>query len=168
MSLPYRLFVVNFGILCVLAWAWWIGLAKLVIEADTVHMGAFIAALFFVGLLSAFQQARLISRQATVFTLASRRRYAKRIRITSAHLSTVVFVLFSLGIIGTGLGLITGLHGISFGSTAEAAQKFGGQVIAGITASFGATVIGATCGVWTEINARMINTAISLLELDAE
>lgn len=161
MSLPYRLFVVNFGILCVLAWAWWIGLAKLVIEADTVHMGAFIAALFLSFLVSTFQQARLIS-------LAFSKKSIGRVRITSSHLSTAVFVLFSLGIIGTGLGLITGLHGISFGSTAEAAQKFGAQVIAGITASFGATVIGATCGVWTEINARMINTAISLLELDAE
>jgi hypothetical protein len=161
MSLTLRLFIVNFAGACAFIWACSVGLVKLVTDADAVHMPTIVAGVFLCGLASAFWQARKVGR-------ATAPKAIKRVRITSAHLSTLVFVLFSSGIIGTGLSLLTGFHGITFGTTPEQAQSFGAQIISGVSSCFGATVTGAVAGVWVEINARMINTSISLLELDAE
>lgn len=162
MTLTSRLFIVNFAGACLAAWAWWNGSIQQFAKADSSHFGLFILALFIAITASAFVRAREIDKAASQIDL-------KRARIRAEHIATAVAAMFMLGIIGNAKGLIAGFDGISAEAlmTAEGGAKFAAQVLAGISTTFGATVIGTALALWTTANAQAINTRLSLRELDA-
>lgn len=158
-----RLYIVNFAAFAFMVWAWFNGSIERIAAADSSGMGAFITVLFAAGVVSVFWQARATGKAESL-------KQVRAVRIRSEHLGTLAAALFILGIVGNAQGLLHGFSGISLDAlgTAEGAKTFGTQVLAGISSTFGATIIGSLLALWTLMNTQILFTKLALLELDAQ
>lgn len=159
-----KLFILNFAGLCLVAWAWATGFVDRVIAADAAHMWAVMCGLFAVGLYSAFTAARDLGKAGGDM------KALRACRIRSEHLGLIAVGLFTLGIIGNAIGIINGFTGIDVNALGDAdgVKRLGAQVLAGASATFGATIVGAALALWTMVNTSIIYTGTALLELEAE
>lgn len=167
-------FVLNFAGVCFLVWTWWVGTFSQVMESDASHMGIVIMSLFALGVLSFFYQvreaekAKAYSPQGWKISLSG---YAiKKVRINSKHIGLLSGALFILGVIGNAKGLSDAFKHLDVNAltTAAGAAKFGIQVVGGISSTFGATIFGCIFGLWTAMNDQVLDTKLSLLELEEE
>lgn len=171
MTLPYRLFVLNFAGACFLLWCWWLGYIARVTEGDNTHMAEIMAGLFVLGLISTFRTAFKVEaiRDRPDFTANGRLKTIRALMIKAEHIVVFTGVLFMLSIVGNALGIKAMFHGIDPQSisSADGGQGLIAQVMAGAGMSFGSTIIGAGLYIWTTFNAMMLYTEMRLLELDA-
>lgn len=171
MTLPYRLFVLNFAGACLFVWAWWLGYIARVTEGDIAHMAEIMAGLFLLGLVSTFRIAFKVEaiRDRPDYTANGRLKSIRALMIRSKHLVVFSSVLFILSIIGNAIGIKAMFHGIdpSALAAADVGPKLGLQVMGGASMTFGSTIIGASLHIWTILNAMMLYTEMSLLELEA-
>ncbi len=171
MTLPYRLFVINFAGTCGLVWCWWLGYIARVIEGDTAHMAEIMSALFLLGIVSTFRMAFKVEaiRNKPDFTANGRLKSIKALIIRAKHIVVFSGSLFILSIIGNAIGIKAMFHGIDGQSLASAdgGQQLIVQVMAGAGMTFGSTIIGAALSIWTTFNAMMLYTEMMLLELEA-
>jgi hypothetical protein len=171
MTLPYKLFVANTAGACLLIWAYWLGYIARVTEGDIAHMAEIMAGMFLLGLVSTFRIAFKVEaiRDRSDFTANGRLKSIRALMIKSKHLIVFSSVLFILGIIGNAIGIKAMFYGIDVSALAspEAGPKLGLQVMGGASMTFGATIVGASFHIWTILNAMMLYTEMSLLELEA-
>ncbi len=171
MTLPYRLFVINFAGTCGLVWCWWLGYIARVIEGDTAHMAEIMSALFLLGIVSTFRMAFKVEaiRNKPDFTANGRLKSIKALIIRAKHIIVFSGVLFVLGIIGNAIGIKAMFHGIDLQAlgSPDAGPKLSLQVMGGASMTFGSTIIGASLYIWTTFNAMMLYTEMLLLELEA-
>lgn len=171
MTLPYRLFVTNFAGACLVIWCYWLGYIARVTEGDIAHMAEIMAGLFLLGLISTFRIAFKVEaiRDRADFTANGRLKSIRALMIKSKHLVVFSSVLFILSIIGNAIGIKAMFHGIDPSALAspDVGAKLGLQVMGGASMTFGSTIIGASLHVWTILNAMMLFTEMSLLELEA-
>jgi hypothetical protein len=171
MSLPHKLYIMNFAGACLIVWCYWLGYIARVMEGDTAHMSEIMAGLFLLGAASTFRIAFKVEaiRYKPDLTANGRLKSIRALMIRSKHLVIFSSILFILGIIGNAIGIKAMFHGIDVGvmSSPDAGPKLGLQVMGGASMTFGSTIIGATLHVWTILNAMMLYTEMSLLELEA-
>ena len=125
MSLNYRLFVLNVGFLCFVAWAAWLGYVQFVFTHDVSHISYLISAVF-------------VWCVARVF-------WGK-----TDHLEEAEKQLTGLGFIGTLVGFILALSGVSDGSmnTPEGLMRIGTGLLSGVGVAFCASLVGVICAQW--------------------
>jgi len=171
MTLPYRLFILNFAGVCFLIWCWWCGYIQQITLADEHHMWAYIGGLFLLGVASTFRLAIKLEtarRSSDGMTIRKRSISAKSLLIRGEHLGVIASVLFILGIIGNAIGIRAGFGHI----TADALGSVDGvrgifaQFLSGSVTTFGSTIIGGSLSIWTMCNAQMLWTETALFELD--
>lgn len=165
--LLYRLAILNLCGFAVVVWAWQQGYVEAVFDEET-RITLIIAGLFIVGLGSAWVRAIKVSRlmnqvkRGDALTVEGPKLLEK-----GAHLDDIVNWLVTLGLLGTVIGFAIALSGIDAASLASASgvQKVSGQLMAGMRVAIMTTIVGAICGLWLDINRRMIRTAtVSLVE----
>ncbi|KRB22660.1 hypothetical protein [Mesorhizobium sp. Root172] len=171
MTLPYRLFVANTAGACLLIWCYWLGYIARVTEGDIAHMAEIMAGLFLIGLISTFRIAFKVEaiRDRADYTANGRLKSIRALMIKSKHLIVFSSTLFILSIIGNAIGIKAMFHGIdpSVLASPDVGAKLGLQVMGGASMTFGSTIIGASLHIWTILNAMMLYTEMSLLELEA-
>jgi hypothetical protein len=124
-----RLFTLNFGFACFLAWAWWLGYVGFVFSHDISHISYLISAVFILSMAGVFMG-------------------------KTAHLERVEVWLVTLGLIGNVVGFILALQNIDTGSlgSAEGVQKVAASLLAGMGVAFCSTLVGAVAALWTSVN----------------
>jgi hypothetical protein len=164
MSLPHKLYITNFAGACYLTWCWWCGYLQQVTLADEHHMWAYIGALFLLGVISTFHLAFRLERARADATTKS----AKALLIRGEHLGVIASLLFILGIIGNAIGIRAGFGHITADalSSADGVRSLFAQFLAGSVTTFGSTIVGGSLSAWTMVNAQMLWTETSLLELE--
>jgi hypothetical protein len=171
MSLPHKLYIMNFAGACLIVWCWWLGYIARVVEGDIAHMAEIMAGLFLLGTVSTFRLAFKVEaiRDRADMTAKGRLKSIQALIIKSEHLVVFASVLFILSIIGNAIGIKAMFHGIDPQSLASAdgGQSLIAQVMNGAGMSFGSTIIGAGLYIWTIFNAMMLYTEMRLLELEA-
>jgi len=120
-----RLFVLNFAGLCFLAWAWSLGYVQFVFAHDVSHISYLISAVF-------------VWCVARVF-------WGK-----TDHLEEAEKQLTGLGFIGTLVGFILALSGLSDGSmtTPDGLMHIGTGLLSGVGVAFCASLVGVICAQW--------------------
>ncbi len=120
-----RLFVLNFAGLCAIAWAWWLGYVGFVFTHDVSRISYLITAVFVLCV------ARLFWGETD-------------------HLEEAEKQLTGLGFIGTLVGFILALIGVSGGSmdTPEGLMRIGTGLLSGVGVAFCASLVGVICAQW--------------------
>ena len=120
-----RLAILNFGFACFLAWAWWLGYLGFVFTHDVSHISYLITAVFLVCV------ARVFWGQTD-------------------HLEEAEKQLTGLGFIGTLVGFILALSGISGTSmsTPDGLMLIGTGLLSGVGVAFCASLVGVICAQW--------------------
>jgi hypothetical protein len=120
-----RLFTLNFGFACFLAWAWWLGYVGFVFSHDISHISYLISAVF-------------VWSVARVF-------WGK-----TDHLEEAEKQLTGLGFIGTLVGFILALIPVSGGSmsTPDGLMHIGTGLLSGVGVAFCASLVGVICAQW--------------------
>lgn len=171
MTLPHKLYILNFAGACFLVWAYWLGYIARVTEGDIAHMAEIMAGLFLLGLVSTFRMAFKVEaiRDKPNMTANGRLKSIRALIVRGEHLLVFSGSLFILSIIGNAIGIKAGFHGIDVQSLAssEGVLRLGAQVLSGASMTFGSTIIGASLSIWTTFNAMMLYTEMRLLELEA-
>ena len=163
-----KLYIFNFAGACIVAAAWWAGYVDKLMHADAAHMTKIIAALFLVGLVSTFWQARKVdkaARQKFYNGPASRERASSALALAAAHLRDIYTALFILGIVGNAVGFLIAFSGVSMASmgSADGMQEAGVKLLSGAGTAFGATIVGLSLALWMSANLRILHTAIDRL-----
>lgn len=161
--LLYRLLILNAFGGAGLAWAWSEGFVQMVYKADASRICIAIAAVFCFAMFAvwreAFKISRLLDRHKSGEALSLN---AEKMMAKADHIFDFPDYLKGLGLFGTVVGLIMGLHGIDQTTGTEAIIW---QLLEGLSVAFFTTAVGWVFGTWIEFNARLINTAtVSLLE----
>jgi hypothetical protein len=122
MSLPHKLYIMNFAGACLIVWCWWLGYIARVIEGDIAHMAEIMAGLFLLGAVSTFRLAFKVEaiRDRADMTAKGRLKSIQALIIKSEHLVVFASVLFILSIIGNAIGIKSMFHGIDPQSLASA------------------------------------------------
>lgn len=120
-----KLFVLNVAFACFVIWAAWLGYVQFVFSHDISHLSYLITAIF-------------VGCVARVF-------WGK-----TDHLEEAEKQLTGLGFIGTLVGFILALSGISGGSmsTPEGLMHIGTGLLSGIGVAFCASLVGVICAQW--------------------
>lgn len=120
-----KLFVLNVAFACFVIWAAWLGYVQFVFSHDISHLSYLITAVF-------------VGCVARVF-------WGK-----TDHLEEAEKQLTGLGFIGTLVGFILALSGISGGSmsTPEGLMHIGTGLLSGIGVAFCASLVGVICAQW--------------------
>ena len=120
MSLNYRLFVLNVGFLCFVAWAAWLGYVQFVFTHDVSHISYLISAVF-------------VWCVARVF-------WGKTDHLEEAEKQLT----------GTLVGFFLGLSAVSDGSmnTPEGLMRIGTGLLSGVGVAFCASLVGVICAQW--------------------
>lgn len=163
--LLYKLVVINLCAMAGLVYAWQLGLVQMVYAADTSYICYAITVLFFAGLFSVFQRAWKVSRamnsakSGTPEAVNGTKFIAK-----GDHIADVAQWLAVLGLVGTIVGFIMALNGISADMEPKALI---GQLISGMAVAFYTTLAGAVTGLWLELNNRILLTAATCMVEDS-
>lgn len=128
-----RIFCLNFGFACFLAWAWWLGYVGFVFTHDVSHISYLISAVFIASMAGVFMG-------------------------KTAHLERVEVWLVTLGLIGNVVGFILALQNIDTGSlgSAEGVQKVAASLLAGMGVAFCSTLVGAVAALWISVNGWVV------------
>lgn len=120
-----RLAILNFGFTCFLAWAWQLGYVGFVFSHDVSHISYFISAVF-------------VWCVARIF-------WGK-----TDHLEEAEKQLTGLGFIGTLVGFILALMGVSETSmnTPDGLMHIGTGLLSGVGVAFCASLVGVICAQW--------------------
>lgn len=164
--LLFRLIIVNTCGAVALAYAYQRGFVGMVFEADSSRICYAIAALFAVGMISVFQRALKVSTAMNAIK-AGKRPDIDGIKFMAKgdHITDIAQWLAVLGLIGTIVGFIAALSGISADMKPEALI---GQLISGMAVAFFTTLAGAITGLWLEICNRILRTASVSMVVDAK
>lgn len=167
--LIYRLACVNVAGMAMLVWAWSAGWVDRAIEADKSRLVFLIAALFVIGTISLFRRAMKVSRRMNAVKAGGvLDDDPDKIMEKAAHLDDVPELLVMVGLIGTLLGIIMSLDGVSkddFGSI-SGVQEIAGRMLAGMGVAFYTSLTGMVFSAWATINRRMLRTATVSLVAD--
>ncbi len=75
--------------------------------------------------------------------------------------------LVTLGLIGNIIGFVIAVEGLDLSGGADAALTAVGQMLGGMKIAFYTTLIGTACGLWIDVQFRILSTATELFEKDA-
>lgn len=158
-----RLLILNAFGAAGLAWAWSEGFIQMVYEADASRICIAIALLFLVAMFAVWREAFKISRLLDRLKSGERLSLnAEKMQAKADHIFDFPDYLKGLGLFGTVVGLLMGLHGINPSGDVEAIIW---QLMTGLSVAFLTTACGWVFGTFVEFNARILSTAtVSLLE----
>ena len=161
--LLFRLSIINILGAAGLIWAWNQGFVTMVYEADSSRICIAIAGLFLFAMFSVWREAFKISRLLDRVKAGDKLSLnAEKMMAKADHIFDFPDYLKGLGLFGTVVGLLMGLHGIDQSSDIEGIIW---QLLGGLSVAFFTTAVGWIFGTWIEFNARILNTAaVSLLE----
>lgn len=164
--LLYKLIILNVCGAAALVWAWESGFVQMVYAADSSRICYAITVLFAVGLLSVFQRAWKVSVALNAIK-AGERPDINGVKFLAKQdfIVDISQWLAVLGLIGTIVGFIAALSGISADMKPEALI---GQLIGGMAVAFFTTLAGAVTGLWLEVNNRILRTASVSMVVDAK
>lgn len=85
-----------------------------------------------------------------------------------AWLSDAPTWMVSLGLLGTVVGFLMALSSIDQDAlaTASGSQASVASFMGGMAVAINTTIVGAVCGLWTEVNVRLLKTALNTLWAD--
>ncbi|PRX33883.1 Biopolymer transport protein ExbB/TolQ [Meinhardsimonia xiamenensis] len=187
----FRLSLFNLGALAALGAAFGEGWAQAVFSADTTGLTSVITALFAVGLLLSFLRAHRLGaenrareglapsgswvaehRAATQARSAPARAIAAnalRARVAGSlqPIRQIAGSLVLLGLIGTVLGFIMALSGVSAGMATDAGQvgEMVTRLIEGMSVALYTTLEGSVLSLWLTVNHQILSSAASALVL---
>ncbi|MBZ9984910.1 hypothetical protein LB521_27640 [Mesorhizobium sp. BR-1-1-8] len=120
-----RLYIINFAGACFVAWAAWFGYVQFVFSHDVSHISYGIAAVFVLCVVRVFLG-------------------------HTDHLEEAEKQLTGLGFIGTLVGFILALSGISGASmsTPDGLMSIGTGLLSGVGVAFCASLVGVICAQW--------------------
>lgn len=170
--LTFRFLVLNSIIIAGLAVLYWQGYIAPLFLKDTSYICYGIAALFVVAWCWTLREVLSVS-----LSLNDDKRLGSRASIDPerdkdvgkiAWLSDVPTWLVSLGLLGTVVGFLMALNSVDRGSLASASGAQGSieAFMRGMAVAVNTTIVGAVCGLWTEVNVRMLKTAMNTLWSD--
>jgi energy-converting hydrogenase Eha subunit C len=128
-----RLAILQFGFCCFLAWAWYLGYVGFVFTHDISHLSYLISGVFVVSI------ARLL--------------WGK-----TDHLLEAKEQLTGLGLIGTLIGFVLAMYGLSQTGfdNPDALTKAGNNLMDGLGVAFCSSLVGAVCSRWIGFMAYMV------------
>jgi len=165
--LVYRLVVVNVCCTAALVYGWHLGLVDMVFKGDQSHICIFIFAVFIAAIVSALIEALKVSRrlnQNKAGTLGDFN--ADKAMAKVDYLFDFPVTLQTLGLLGTVVGLLMGLHNMS--ANAEDLEGMIWKLLGGLSTAFYTTAVGIVLAEWVKLNIRPINTALVCLVEDSK
>lgn len=165
--LLYRLMILNALAFVLAAWGFASGYIQKLLDSSAMELPLAMLALFAVGLISTFIRATKVSKGLN--TLKRDGAFdASKIAIKNAHIGDIGSWLVTLGLIGNIVGFTMAVSKIDLSGGADQAMLAIGGMMTGMKFAFNNTLIGTALGLWVLINYRILTTATSLLERDAE
>lgn len=165
--LIYRLVIVNTCCTAALVYGWQLGLVGMVIKGDQSYICVFTFAVFLLALAATWREAIKVSTR-----LNDNKKYGK-LPVSADKAMAKIDYLFdfpvtlqTLGLLGTVVGLLMGLHDIS-GSTDDL-EGIIWQLLGGLSTAFYTTAVGIILAEWIKLNIRPINTALVCLVEDSK
>lgn len=161
-----KLLILNACGLAALVWATTRGLVGMVFVGDSSGVCYAIAALFIAGMVSIFRRAAKVSRALDRIKAEGSREQVNGVKFMAKgeHIADISQWLAMLGLTGTVIGFIMALHGMD--ASADPKMLIG-QLISGMGVAFYTTLAGAVCGLWLDLNNRILRTAtVSMIEDD--
>jgi hypothetical protein len=165
--LIYRLVIVDTCCTAALVFGWNRGLVDMVIAGDQSYICVFTFAVFLLAKAAVYREAVKVSRRLNarktgeVYSLNADKAMAK-----VDYLFDFPVTLQTLGLLGTVVGLLMGLHGIS-GNTDDL-EAIIWQLLGGLSTAFYTTAVGIILAEWIKLNIRPINTALVCLVEDSK
>lgn len=153
MTTTHKLFIVNTAGACVVAWAFFMGYAQALHEADASNMGYVLAAIFMAATTGAFWLAHGVDNWDKRKPVALRHNI-----ISTAYLHLAGISLFILGVVGNAIGFRIAFTVLKNANVSDAAGLIEviRELFPGLGTALGATIVGLTLGLWTIVNATII------------
>lgn len=177
--LVYKLIILNACGAAGAVWGYSQGYITTLFEGETTGIGYGIVALFAVGLAAVAERSVKVSRALNSLkrwdALLAAGKYppmkdrpdGSKFAAKSAYIGDIAVWLVTLGLIGNIVGFAVAINGLDLSGGADAALQALGQMISGMKVAFYTTLIGTACGLWVDINFRILTTATDLFAKDA-
>jgi hypothetical protein len=168
--LAYRLVIFNACAAAVLGWAAIQGYVQEIVAGDTSGITYAIIALFLIGMWSIGARTLRVTRhmngikRGEAVDVSAAKFLAK-----GEHIDDISGWLVTLGLLGTVVGFIMALTSMdqSALTTAGGVQQSIGQLVGGMKVAIFTTLSGGICGLWLDINRRILRTATVCMLEDA-
>lgn len=167
----YRFIIFNASAVAAFVWAVMQGYVQTVVLGDTSRISFLIIAVFVLGMISVLKRAGRVSLSLNALKRGDTIKDTREKFLAKAeHIDDMLNWLVTLGLLGTIIGFIVAFSGIDPDAlaTASGVQKMIGAMMPGIGIALYTTLVGATCGLWLDVNRRMLRTATILMFEDAE
>lgn len=155
--LLYRIAIIDICGAAALVWAWQIGLVKMVVDGDASYICVATFAVFLFAKFACWREAFRVSRALNRLKTGEKSpANAEKAHAKLDYLFDFPVTLQTLGLLGTVVGLLIGLHGIE-GKDTEATIW---QLMGGLSTAFFTTAVGIILAEWVKLVIRPINTAL--------
>lgn len=165
--LLYRMVIVDTLCTAVLIYGWQLGLADIVIKGDQSGICLIIVAVFLAAKVAAWKEAIKVSTR-----LNDNKKYGKLPFNGDKALAKIDYLfdfpttLQTLGLFGTVVGILMGMHGIEVNAADIEGTVW--QLLGGLATAFLTTAVGIVLAEWVKLNIRPINTALVCLIEDSK
>lgn len=171
--LLYRIIIVNLIGAGLMAYAAAQGWISTVIAGDSTGLVYAMIGLFVIFIVSLFIRAMKVSQGLNETKFGVRRPGSingAKFMEKMAHLDDIPNWLVTLGLLGTVIGIMISLTGISQDSLldADGVKSAITQLMAGMQVAFCTTIAGGVLGLWCDINRRILRTAAVLMLEDSK
>lgn len=165
--LIFRLLILNTVAIVTVMWGITTGYVQKLFLSDTTGLPYAMSVLFFVGIVSLFIRAAKVS--AGLNAVKNGGTFdASKVAIKNAHIGDIGSWLVTLGLIGNIVGFAMAVSHVDLSGGPDSAMQAIGEMMAGMKVAFYNTLIGTALGLWVLVNFRVLSTATSLLEKDAD
>lgn len=165
--LVYRLVITNVCCTAALVYGWQLGIVDIVIKGDQSRICILIFAVFLAALAAAWIEALKVSRrlnESKAGTLGPVN--ADKTMAKIDYLFDFPTTLQTLGLFGTVVGILMGMHGIKVNAADIEGTVW--QLLGGLSTAFLTTAVGIVLAEWVKLNIRPINTAVVCLIEDSK